>query len=161
MEGLSLEGLLSEALAGQKEKQTAEAARKRAKAGTLRSPAQMAEDERLLAAWESRHVWKDEANVARFRANQCLCCDDYQYLFQGLYRRQSHRHMKDGSRRWIAGEKQDMALPNEVQVEQTTTDFCGECLGKFGFDWGKGYTTEGVELTIVAEADEEEANANE
>ena len=146
MSDFSLDDLLSEALAESAEKKRSDLARKRVKENRLRKPEEVAEDARVLAAWEARHVWRDEANVAQFRENRCLNCNDYQQVFEGLFRRQSHRHLKDGSQRWIVVDNQDLALNNEIRVTETETPFCGECLGTRGFSWGRGYTDDGRQL---------------
>jgi len=128
-----LDSLLNESLSIVRDIAEAKAARERVKRGG-QSAEDKAADAARIASWEAQHVWKPEANVARFVEQECRSCGDCQYIFTGLLQRQSHRHIKtDGSQRWVQADKQIVALPNEVMLAHTDVPFCIECSDVAGF----------------------------
>lgn len=156
-----LNALLTESIEIVKETKLAAESRKRMKQVHGVTSAERQEDSARVLAWEAQHVWRPEANVARFVEQQCQNCGDCQYLFSGLLQRQSHRHLKDGSKRWVAVESSIASLPNEIQLATMTVPFCLECCDKVGFDLRNAYWAEGdkVEWQGDEAADEVESEA--
>lgn len=150
---LDLDALLAESVTSVMESKAAKKAKERLAKGGL-TPQELAEDKARLAAWEMRHVWKPEANVARFVEQECTRCGDFQYFFQGLFQRQSHRHFPTQQRRWVAVPAQVADLPNEVMTEAKQVPFCGECLEQVGFSWDRGYTEDGTPFAPQEPKDE-------
>lgn len=128
----SLDDLLSESLGSVKETAAAAAARKRLARGGL-SAVEREADAQRIREWEAKHEWEDVANVALFRAYDCSCGASYK-LFEGMYRRQLHRHLKHGAQRHLACELADAKLPNETALRISEVEVCGKCMDSKGWD---------------------------
>ena len=128
----SLDDLLSESLGSVKETAAAAAARKRLARGGL-SQAEREADAQRIREWEAKHEWEDVANVALFRVYECGCGSSYK-IFEGMYRRQLHRHLKHGAQRHLACELADAKLPNETAIRTSEVEVCGKCLASKGWD---------------------------
>jgi hypothetical protein len=149
----SLDDLLAESVALAKDAKADKDAKARLAKGGL-SPKEREADMARLAAWEMKHVWKPEANVARFLETSCANCGECSYVFTGLLQRQSHRHAPAQNRRWVAVDAQDPKLPNETMIKEEQSAFCGECSAQFGFTWKAGYYEDGREWEAAAEEEE-------
>ena len=128
----SLDDLLSESVAAVKETAEAKAARLRLAKGGL-SKAERDADAERIKRWESAHEWQAAANVALFHIFECGCGSSAK-IFEGMYRREEHRHLKHGAMRHIAVDSALASLPNEVAVRMTQTPTCGKCMDKMGWD---------------------------
>jgi hypothetical protein len=129
----SLSDLLSESLADTKSAIAAKSARQRLARGGL-SAAKREADAQRIREWEAKHEWEDVSNVALFRIYKCGCGSTCE-IFEGMYRRQAHRHLKHGAQRHLACEVADAKLPNEVATRTSQTEVCGKCMDAKGWDF--------------------------
>lgn len=127
-----LNDLLAESVASVKESAEAKASRQRIARGGL-STAEREADAQRIRDWEAKHEWQDAANVALFRVYECGCGASCK-VFEGMYRRQTHRHLKHGAQRHVAVDTAVASLQNETAVRVTEVEVCGKCLAEKGWD---------------------------
>lgn len=128
----SLEDLLSESILVSRETSAAKAAKARLAKGNGDLATREADAARV-AAWQAAHEWEAVANVALFHQYQCAC-GKTSTILEGLYRRETHRHLKHGAQRHIACESAKADLPNEAAIRLTEVPTCGECMISKGWD---------------------------
>jgi hypothetical protein len=127
-----LSDLLAESVASVKESAEAKASRQRIARGGL-STAEREADAQRIRDWEAKHEWQDVANVALFHVFECGCGASCK-VFEGMYRRQTHRHLKHGAQRHVAVGTAMASLQNETAVRVTEVEVCGKCLAEKGWD---------------------------
>jgi hypothetical protein len=136
-----LESLFSEAMAGAREVAEARTARERIKRGG-QTAAERAADAERIKAWEAKHEWIAQANVAAFEEIVCTTCDTAHRVFTGLMQRQKHRTQGHGAMRWQAQAQATAGLPNEVAIRRVERVMCEDCAP--GFGWPLDVWTEWV-----------------
>jgi hypothetical protein len=127
-----LSDLLAESLTSARETAAAKASRQRLAKGGL-TAAEREADAQRIREWEAKHEWEAAANVALFHIFECGCGSSAK-IFEGMYRRETHRHLKHGAARHVAVESAKADLPNEVAVRVTETAVCGKCMDEKGWD---------------------------
>lgn len=127
---MDLDDLLKESVSQVNEQKAAKLARDRLKKGG--NYAEKEEDLLRIREWEAKHVWKDEANVGFFIQHQCEC-GTLNNVWEGLFRRQSHRHMSD-AKRWQRAEVALTSLPNETVIQGKPTPVCNDCVAVKGWN---------------------------
>lgn len=131
-----LDGMISEGLHAKAEARAVANARDRLKRGNA-SALERAEDAARIRAWEAKHEWNSEANVALFTQWACAC-GALKTVFTGLFERQGHKHMRT-VKRWLPADNALTALPNETALAKRTTAMCYDCAPARGWDLGKAY----------------------
>lgn len=130
-----LSDLLEESMVQDRERKAVVEAKKRVKQVTGVTAAERAEDATRIIAWESQHVWRGAANVARFEVQVCKSCGEEHTIFSGLFERQEHRHLAHHSQRWIRATGTKAALPNEIILAKREVPMCIDCCDWVGFDY--------------------------
>jgi len=128
----ALGDLLAQATATQRDSKARDTAKRRLALGQG-SAEERAADAARIRDWESKHEWQAVANVALFHVYDCECGKSSK-IFEGLYRRETHRHLKHGAQRHVAVDSAMADLPNEVAIRTTDIEVCGACMDAKGWD---------------------------
>lgn len=128
----TLSDLLAESISSVKQDREAIESRKRLARGG-QSTAEREADAARIREWENKHEWEGAANVALFHIYSCSCGNRFT-LFEGMFERQTHRHLKHGAQRHIAVTSAKASLPNETATRASDVEACGQCMIGKGWD---------------------------
>lgn len=110
---------------------------------TLISQQERAELLKKIAEWEEATIWLTTAVAAMFSRQSCSCCGHVSISPIGYYRHQiGRKNLK--ANRWVALQRHELLeihatdYPREVIFQDSTADFCLNCLDLSRYDIQKG-----------------------